>query len=100
MSLAGIRIGEDYEDTRLHAVGDPAFAAIEHPVAAITHLGEPYPNPTDVRFSAAESTFSPRLKLGFQTTTKPGCEPRQGPKILSTIGKHIIDCLRSQQSHS
>mmetsp|Transcript_28861 Transcript_28861/g.62718 ORF Transcript_28861/g.62718 Transcript_28861/m.62718 type:complete len:308 (+) Transcript_28861:175-1098(+) len=37
MSLAGIRIGEDYEDTRLHAVGDPAFAAIEHPVAAITH---------------------------------------------------------------
>jgi hypothetical protein len=28
-----------------------------------------------------ESTFSPRLKLGFQTTTKPGCEPRQGPKI-------------------
>jgi len=47
-----------------------------------------------------ESTFSPRLKLGFQTTTKPGCEPRQGPKILSTIGKHIIDCLRSQQSHS
>ena len=45
MSLAGICIGEDYEDTRLHAVGDPAFAAIEHPVAAITHLGEPYPNP-------------------------------------------------------
>lgn len=40
MSLAGIRIGEDYEDTRLHAVGDPAFAAIEHPVTAITHLGE------------------------------------------------------------
>jgi hypothetical protein len=28
-----------------------------------------------------ESTFSPRLKLDFQTTTKPCCEPRQGPKI-------------------
>ena len=28
-----------------------------------------------------ESTFSPRLKLDFQTTTKPFCEPRQGPKI-------------------
>ena len=31
--------------------------------------------------SSRESTFSPRLKLDFQTTTKPGCEPRQGPKI-------------------
>ena len=40
-------------------------------------------------YTYMESTFSPQLKLGFQTTTKPGCEPRQGPKILSTIGKHM-----------
>lgn len=38
MSFAGIGIGEDDKDTGLQTVGDPALAAIDHPITTVLHL--------------------------------------------------------------
>ena len=38
MSFTGIGIGEDDKDTGLQTVGDPALAAIDHPITTVLHL--------------------------------------------------------------
>mmetsp|Transcript_46614 Transcript_46614/g.120705 ORF Transcript_46614/g.120705 Transcript_46614/m.120705 type:complete len:468 (+) Transcript_46614:128-1531(+) len=35
--LLPVRVRKDHEDSGLQGVGDPALAAVEHPVAAVTH---------------------------------------------------------------